>query len=64
MPGDYVCPSCGSDKLSWDSFQLSRTFGDPVAILFLGCDECSETVINRVALDEAVAFLNEQKWRP
>ena len=56
------CTNCEGVSLSWDTFPLTQ--GQPITIFFLGCDDCSETLISHVHPDQVAVHLNEINWRP
>lgn len=66
VPWDVrCCPECGSKLMTWDATVINKTgvpqgrlrTSEVAGLLYLGCDECSETVA-RVRMDEVTAFLN------
>lgn len=61
----HSCPECGSKSLTWDSAEINKTdvahgrlrVSDITGMFYLGCDECSETLL-RVSMGEMTGFLN------
>ena len=59
------CKECGSTHLSWDTSIVNRSdvqhnrlsINDVQCIFFLGCDECSETLMI-VSADKIAAHMN------
>lgn len=70
--GRGVCPECGSKKLVWSAGLVKvnsvadgrLVMNDVASEFYLGCEECSETLINRVAADEVATALTRFGWRP
>jgi len=63
-----VCPECGAgpergtlipseEKLMWSFYAPNATF-------YLGCEECSETLVGGVGPQMVLDALNEHRWRP
>lgn len=67
-----VCPECGEEKLAWSAGPVKLTpvvdgrltMRDVETQLYLGCEECSETLITGVTVDQVLGLLNREKWRP
>lgn len=67
-----ICPACGEARLAWSAGPVKLTsvvdgrltMGDVETQLYLGCEECSETLITGVTVDQVLPFLNESRWRP
>lgn len=67
-----VCPECGEKRLAWAAGPVKLntiadgrlTMRDVETQLYLGCEECSETLIHSVTVDQVLPFLNEARWRP
>ncbi|MEX5881862.1 hypothetical protein AB6G95_19290 [Proteus vulgaris] len=59
------CPCCGGQSLTWDNSVRKNTavqdgrlrLNEITGVFWLGCDECSETLI-QVNADDVAAFLN------
>lgn len=67
-----ICPECESDRLVWAA-DVAKTNNivngmlslvDVEAQFYLGCEECSETLIHSVSADEVAVFLTKEGWRP
>lgn len=66
------CPECGSPELRWDSMPRKLTtiadgqltMRDVETIFFLGCEECSETVVSEVGPDEVAKYLTSSGFFP
>lgn len=52
-----ICPACGGKKLIWAYSRARWKF-------YLACEECAETLINSVDVDQIATFLSAQRWRP
>ena len=67
-----VCRECGSTTLVWSAGPVKLnsvadgrlTVRDVETQLYLGCEECSETLITGVTVDQVLPVLNEARWRP
>lgn len=67
-----VCPECGEKRLAWAAGPVKLntvvdgrlTMRDVETQLYLGCEECSETLIHGVSVDQVLPLLNEARWRP
>lgn len=62
------CRECGGDELSWQSM-TAHEWGmlnglAAKTVFFLGCDECSATVIHSVSAEDVAEALNHYGWRP
>lgn len=58
------CKACGGDEMSWDTWNVAGRSGSLRTVFFLGCDECSETVIHSVSAEDVAEALNKYGWRP
>lgn len=62
------CRECGGDELSWQAWNVPQrpyTAGPAGrTVFFLGCDECSATVIHSVSAEDVTEALNHYGWRP
>lgn len=66
------CPECGERRLVWAAGPVNRsgvvdgrlTMHDVVSEFYLGCEECSETLISSVHPDEVARALTDRGWRP
>lgn len=64
------CKVCGSDSLTWDTSNISTSgvpqgrlnTRDVQCVFFLGCDNCSETLVT-VNADKVATLLNDQRGR-
>ena len=62
------CPNCGSKKHSWDTTVIKNTrvqdgllkLNETSGLFYLGCDECSETLL-RVSAEDFASYLNNAK---
>lgn len=67
-----VCPNCGGKKLAWDTAPAVRpgispgryNASDVTTEFYLGCGECSETLISAVPADVVAMALTRAGWRP
>lgn len=67
-----VCPECGEEKLAWSAGPVKvntvadgrLTMRDVETQFYLGCEECSATLIHSVSADQVAQFLNDERWRP
>lgn len=67
-----VCPACGGYRLAWSAGPVKLntiadgrlTMRDVETQFYLGCDECSETLITGVTADQVLPVLNDARWRP
>jgi len=67
-----MCPECGEERLVWAAGPVKLnsvvdgrlTMRDVETQFYLGCEECSETLIHSVSPDEVAAYLTAQRWRP
>jgi len=70
--GRGICPNCGETRLVWGHAQENTsgvvdgrlTMRDVATVFYLGCEECSETLISRVDAETVAAALTEAGWRP
>jgi hypothetical protein len=67
------CPECDGTDLSWATAPNKTVCGvadgrlrmnEVETVFYLGCEECSETLIHSVSADDVATFLTDQKWRP
>lgn len=62
------CQECDGTELSWQSMVVSRRSRNFVpwdrTMFFLGCDECSATVITEISAEDVAEVLNKYGWRP
>lgn len=62
------CRECGGDELSWQPWDIADRNGISGAggrtVFFLGCDECSATVVHSVSANDVAEALNRYGWRP
>lgn len=66
------CPECGGGPLVWSAGPVKLapvadgrlTMRDVETQFYLGCEECSETLIHSVSADEVARFLTGSGWRP
>lgn len=66
-----ICPECGGDDLRWGAFRANTSpapegrlvTGDVTTTFYLGCEQCSETLISGVPADTIAAALTEMGWR-
>lgn len=66
LGNDTRCPECGSRSLRWDCTLRARhavpdgrlRLNEVSGLFYLGCEECSETVI-RVSDDDVTKLLNQ-----
>lgn len=66
LGNDTRCPKCGSRSLRWDCTLRARhavpdgrlKLNEVSGLFYLGCEECSETVI-RVSDDDVTKLLNQ-----
>lgn len=66
-----ICPECGGDELAWGAHQHKTTnvadgrlaLRDVTTTFYLGCEQCSETLISGVPADTIAAALTETGWR-
>lgn len=62
------CSNCGSKNHSWDTTVIKNTrvqdgllkLNETSGLFYLGCDECSETLL-RVSADEVAKYMNNAK---
>lgn len=67
-----TCPECGEARLVWSAGPVKLntvadgrlTMRDVETQFYLGCEECSETLIHSVSADQVAVFLTGQRWRP
>jgi hypothetical protein len=67
-----ICRECGSGALVWQAGPVNTsgvvdgrlTMRDVETQFWLGCEECSETLISGVSADQVAAALTEHRWRP
>lgn len=67
-----ICPNCGEKTLVWSAGPVKLTqvadgrltMRDVETQFYLGCETCSETLINQVEPDAVAAFLTSAGWRP
>lgn len=67
-----ICPVCGKKKLSWGTSPINNSsaangrlrVGDVETAFYLGCDNCSETVLAHVRPETIARVLTEMNWRP
>lgn len=60
------CKHCGSEHLTWDTMIINRSnvqhnrlsVNDVECVFFLGCDECSETLMT-VSADKIALQMNK-----
>lgn len=72
MVAEGQCSNCGAYRLAWSAgpVKLTRvadgrlTMRDVETQFYLGCEECSETLIHSVSADQVAAFLTSARWRP
>jgi hypothetical protein len=72
MVADGQCPECGTWRLVWSAGPVKLapvsdgrlTMRDVETQFYLGCEECSETLIHSVSADQVAAFLTTRRWRP
>lgn len=70
--GRGVCPVCQGGPLVWSAgpVKLSPisdgqlTMRDVETQFYLGCEDCSETLIHSVSADQVATFLTAERWRP
>lgn len=63
-----LCPNCGSKKHSWDTTVIKNTavqdgllkLNETSGLFYLGCDECSETLL-RVSAEDVASYMNNAK---
>lgn len=66
------CPACEGGPLVWSAGPVKLntvadgrlTVRDVETQFYLGCEECSETLIHSVSPDVVAAFLTEGRWLP
>lgn len=67
-----VCPECGEKKLTWSTAPHKKngvadgrlTMRDVETIFYLGCEECSETLLTHIDPAVVAKALTEMGWRP
>lgn len=67
-----VCPECGGGPLVWDAGPVKLntvadgrlTMRDVETQFWLGCEECSATLVHSVSPDQVAAALTAAGWRP
>jgi hypothetical protein len=67
-----ICRECGGGPLVWSAGPVNvsgvadgrLTMRDVVTEFYLGCEECSETLISGVSADEVATALTSAGWRP
>lgn len=72
MVAEGQCSNCGEYRLVWSAGPVNvsgvadgrLTMRDVVTEFYLGCEECSETLISRVAPDVVATALTSAGWRP
>jgi len=72
MVAEGQCSACGSYRLVWSAGPVKLngivdgrlTMHDVETRFYLGCEECSETLIHNVSPDEVAAALTVRRWRP
>jgi hypothetical protein len=72
MVAEGQCSACGAYRLVWSAgpVKLSPisdgqlTMRDVETQFYLGCEECSETLIHSVSADEVAQALTARRWRP
>lgn len=70
--GRGVCPACEGGPLVWSAGPVKLntvadgrlTMRDVETQFYLGCEECSETLIHSVSADQVARFLTEETWLP
>lgn len=66
------CSNCGSPALVWSAGPVKLntvadgrlTMRDVETQFYLGCEECSETLIHSVSVDQVAAYLTAERWYP
>lgn len=72
MVAEGQCSACGAYRLVWSAGPVKLapvvdgrlTMRDVETQFYLGCEECSETLIHSVSADEVARFLTSRRWRP
>lgn len=72
MVAEGRCPACGEYRLAWSAGPVKLntvadgrlTMRDVETQFYLGCNECSETLITGVTADQVLPLLNGARWRP
>lgn len=72
MIKDGRCPNCGGWRLEWNVAPQKTTgvadgrltIRDVVTVFYLGCSECSETLIPTVDAETVALHLTHQRWTP
>lgn len=67
-----VCPACEGGPVVWSAGPVKLntvadgrlTMRDVETQFYLGCEECSETLIHSVSADQVAAFLTSERWLP
>jgi hypothetical protein len=70
--GQGKCPACEGGPLEWSAGPVKLnsvvdgrlTMRDVETQFYLGCTECSETLIHSVSADQVAAFLTSERWLP